>query len=91
MKIQSGIFQGDALSPLLFSKSQEKINFLMYIDDIKLFIKNEKRIRNSNTRSEDIQSGAIDGIWHRKIRHASNEKRQTTLDGRNETAKLRQY
>ena len=52
-KIQRGIFQGDARSPLLFviamipfrkctagyklSKSQEKINHLMYMDEIKLF------------------------------------------------------
>ena len=60
-KIQRRIFQGDALSPLLFiiammplnhilrkcttgyklSRSQENINHLMYIDDIKLFAKNE--------------------------------------------------
>ena len=65
-KIQRGIFQGDALLPLLFiiammplnhilrkcaagyklSRSQEKINHLMYMDDIKLFAKNEKNLEN---------------------------------------------
>ena len=63
-KIQRGIFQGEALSPLLFiiammplnhilrkkavgyklSRSQEKSNPLMYMDDIKLFAKNEKEL-----------------------------------------------
>ena len=62
-KIQRGIFQGDAQSPLLFiivmmplnhiirkctagyklSTSQVKINHLIYMDDIKLFAKNEKK------------------------------------------------
>ena len=63
-KIQRRIFQGDALSPLLFiiammplnhilkkctaryklSWSQEKINHLMYMDDIKLFAKNKTEL-----------------------------------------------
>ena len=62
VKIKRGIFQGDAISPLLFvitmmplkqihrkftagykpSKSQEKINHFMYMDDIKLLAKNER-------------------------------------------------
>ena len=76
--IQRGIFQGDALSPLLFiiammplnhiltkctagyklSRSQETINHLMYMDDIKLFAKNEKEletlIRAVRIYSQDI-------------------------------------
>ena len=64
VKIQRGIFQGVALSPLLFviamtplnhilrkctagyklSKSQEKIDHLMYMEGIKLFAKNEKEL-----------------------------------------------
>ena len=60
-KIQRGIFQGDALSPLLaimplnhilrkctagykFSRSQEMINHLMYMNDIKLLVKNGKEL-----------------------------------------------
>ena len=62
VKIQRGISQGDALSPLLFiiamiplnhilrkwtagyklCRSLEKINHLMYMDDIKLFAKNDR-------------------------------------------------
>ena len=60
VKILRGIFQGDALSPLLFvkstmplnhilrkctaeyklSKSQEKINHVLYMNNIKLSVKN---------------------------------------------------
>ena len=64
VKFQRGIFQGDALSPLLIiiammplnhilrkctagyklTKSQEKINHLMYMENIKIFAKNEKEL-----------------------------------------------
>ena len=54
------------------TKSKEKINHLMYRDDVKLFAKNEKRIGNPNPGSENIQSGHKDGIWHRKMCYAKN-------------------
>ena len=51
-KIQRAIFRGDALNHILrkcaagykLSRSQEKINHLMYMDDIKLFAKNEREL-----------------------------------------------
>ena len=45
----------------------------MFMDDIKLFVKNKKRTGNSYTGSENIQSGHRDGIWHR-ITRALGEK-----------------
>ena len=60
------------------------------MDEIKLFVKNEKRIENSNTRCQNIQPGHRDGIWHRKMRHANNEKQKSIHDGRNGTSKSRQ-
>ena len=64
MKIKSGIFEGDSLSPLLFvlvvipltlvlrqtkvsyevKKVGKKINHLLFMDDLKLFPKNEDQI-----------------------------------------------
>ena len=49
VKIQKGIFQEDViammlLSHLLLQKALEKINHQMYMDDIKLFTKNEKEL-----------------------------------------------
>ena len=99
-KIQRGIFEGDALSPLQFiigkmplyhilrkcaagyklSRSQEKINHLMYMDDIKLFAKNEKElktlIRAVRIYSQDI--GMEFGIGKCAILVMKSDKRHMT-------------
>ena len=69
------------------SESQENINNLMYMDDIKLFAKSEKRIENPYKNCENIQSWYKNGIWHRKMRHATIETWQTVQDGKGRTIK----
>ena len=76
LDINSGIFQGDSLSSLLFSMAltpllyesndtgygykigEEKINHLFYMDDLKLYEKNDKELdgllRTVNKFSDDI-------------------------------------
>ena len=49
----------------------------------------KKRIGNSYIHCQKIQSEYRNGIWHRKMRHDSNEKRQTTPYERNGTTKSR--
>ena len=71
------------------TKSQEKINHQKYMDDIKLFAKNETRIGNLNTGSENIRLGYRDGIWHRKMCHANNEKPKKANKGKNRTTNSR--
>ena len=51
--------------------------------------RNEKRNGSIITGSETIQSGHMDGIWHRKMRHVNNEKQETTNDGSNRATKAR--
>ena len=58
----------------------------MYMDDIILFAKNGKELE---TPIQNIQSRYRDGIWQRKMRHASKEKRETTHDRMNQTTKSR--
>ena len=100
-KIQRGIFQGDALSLLLFiiammplnhklkkctagyklSRSQEKINHLMYMDDIKLFAINEKEletlIHTIRIYSKDI--GMEFGIEKYSLLVMKSDKRHLTI------------
>ena len=65
------------------SKLQAKIIHLMYMDDNKLFAKNERELETLIQSRENIQSRFKNGIWHRKKRHASRKKRETTRDRRN--------
>ena len=45
-----------------FTKSQEKMNNLMYIDDIKIFTKNSIELE-TDTNNKNIQPGYRNGIW----------------------------
>ena len=73
VEIKQGIFQGDALSPLVFvlvsikkgkgsiyefSESKEKMNHLLFMDDLKLYSWSEKRldslVQTVRVFSEDI-------------------------------------
>ena len=53
------------------TKSQEKINHLMYIETLSCFPK-IKRTGNPNTGSENIPLAYTDEIGQRKMRHANN-------------------
>ena len=61
----------------------------MYMDNIKLFVKNEKKIRKLKTGSEDIQPRHRDGICYGKMCFVNNEKRKIANDRRSRTTKLR--
>ena len=94
--VQRGIFQGGGLSRLLLITSMIPLNHILRkcTAGYKLSKSQKKdqnpgvhwhqtvgkRNGNSSTHSENIQSRERDGIWHRKICHASNEigKRQLT-------------
>ena len=57
-----------------YSKSQEKINDLMYIDDIKIFAKKIlKRTGEPDTNNKNIYPGYSYEIWHRKMSHTDNK------------------
>ena len=50
----------------------------MYINNFKLFKKKQIKIGTPYTGSKNIQSGYRDKIWHSKMSHANNEKREKT-------------
>ena len=47
-----------------FTKSQEKINNLMTMDDIKVFAKKWKRTYDPDTNNKNVQLGYRNGNWH---------------------------
>ena len=71
------------------SRLQEKINHLMYLDDIEIFAKKTKK-KTGRTNTQNIQSRYRNRIWHRKMCHASNPVWHTTFDWRNRPTKSRQ-
>ena len=54
-----------------FTKLQEKINHLVYMDDLKIFVKNEKDL---DSNKKKIEVGYRNGIWHWKMGHAHKNK-----------------
>ena len=61
----------------------------MYMDDIKLFAKNEKELETLMLTVRIYSQDIGMEYWHRKMCHACNEKWQTTSNWRNGTGKSR--
>ena len=47
------------------TKAQEKINHVMYMDNIKLFAKKGKKIEDPNIDDKNIELGYRDRNWHK--------------------------
>ena len=60
------------------SKSQEKVNHLMYMDGIWLFTKSERKLETLITDSENTLSRYRNSIWHRKMQVMKIGKRHMT-------------
>ena len=81
VKIMCGIFQGDSLSPLLIAlvmkpltkasyeleKGGKKINHLLFVDDLKLFAKNEDQIDSLINTVRMFFRGHQNGVWVTKV------------------------
>ena len=52
----------------------------MYMDDIKLFAKNEKELETLIHTVRIYSQGHRNGIWHRKVCKACKEKWQTAAN-----------
>ena len=61
----------------------------MYIDDTKLFAKNEKQLETLIHAVRIYSQDTGIGIWHWKMCRASNEKLQTTPDRENGTGQIK--
>ena len=57
-----------------FSKSGEKVNHLLFMDDLMLYAKNVKSL-DSYSNSSDFQQRRWNGVWNRKMCHGSVENR----------------
>ena len=70
----------NALVEVNFINPKKNINYLMYMVDIELFDKIEKKIK-SLIQSVTIYSLDIGIKFVKKMCHANNEKQKTTNDG----------
>ena len=59
----------------------------MYMDNVKLFLKNEKELE-TDKNNKNRQPGYRNGIWHRKMCHVKNKKGKKTNNRKNRGAKL---
>ena len=59
-------------------------NHLMYMDDIKLYAKNEKELETLTKAVRIYSQDREMKFWYRKMFHANNEERETINNGRNQ-------
>ena len=72
-----------------FRKSQEKINHFIYVDDIKVFVKNERELETL-IQIINCLDGRIRFLDY-KICHVDDKKGKKRNNGRNKTTKSGKY